>query len=256
MKAVKFCKKKYNIKTSNTLRLGTFEYYSKMDPSFSIADANEGWMQISGFNHADKYHGSAILDLHSSQGFVDQLQLNVRVAESGDAISNVLPRVKFRNCYIFCMSLLDDAEPLNPEEIDSDYDDFYCIDEEKLAEFAAYLCQLLEQQLKITDLNLDLIGSPSLQDISKSPVYITYFFQPVTYGDIASVEIQELIDTKNSSNFFENLIKGVSFVKSNKYIGNKEVRFLFLIHSESLGVIPVHMLPKDIELKPILKLLN
>ena len=44
---VKYCEEEFNIeKGCNTLQLGTFQYYREKDPSFSIADPEEGYVQI------------------------------------------------------------------------------------------------------------------------------------------------------------------------------------------------------------------
>lgn len=46
---IKYCESQYNVaNTSNTLQLGTFDYYREKDPSFSIADAKEGYIHYLG----------------------------------------------------------------------------------------------------------------------------------------------------------------------------------------------------------------
>jgi hypothetical protein len=251
----KFCEKKFNIKTCNTLRLGTFEYYSKLDPSFSIADADEGWMNINGFSKTNGIHGDTVISCtENPRGVIGRV--HVEVTGEGNQILSVRPRLRFRNCYIYCMSTLNSDEVPNPKDVDPSYDDYFSLDEQRISAFISNVASLLLQQIRFEDLALDQIGHPSISQLMETPIQLTYQTEHVTYSDARDTSITELIANQYSEKYFDELLKKTAFTKSANYAHEREIRTCFFLHTASVGLIPVKQDPKNIDLKPILQLLN
>lgn len=254
MKYIKYCENKFNINVSNTLQFGTFEYYSEMDKSFSIADVNEGWLIFSGFDNKNSLHGDYILNAVQPNGIIDGVTLDVAPSSAIGGVA-VTPKFKFRNCYMFCMSVINDGEEEAPEKIDEKYDSFYKIPPEKLQVFIHSIASELLKQLKHDDIEFEKIGNVGVVEFSQHPINVTCWSGVVEYKKLIPEDINKII-SENDAIGYENIFKNAIFSKEYKYTINREFRIVFVLHRDGVGVIPVKKIPKLINIKPILQFLD
>lgn len=247
MKIAKACEEKYNINLGcNTLQLGTFSHYANLDPSFSIADVKEGSLSIKNFSSTNSTHGDFIMSSIDSP-YNQKLTLDIKgLNEKGQVLSE--PNILFKNCFIFCTSLISETEIYNPRIIGENYNSFYTVENNSINSFSQYIANLLAEQLTHKDLDLDSIGNPPLK----------YFNSPITIETIsAAVKYEETKDPNPSvlQNFdHTEIFKYSSFTKDLRYKADQEYRFLYIIRHPIYGTIPVKTFPKLLNLKPILSL--
>jgi hypothetical protein len=157
MRLLKYCKRAHNIALGcNTFQLGTFDYYRELDSSFAIADAREGYIHYLGPEteivvDADELNGvtgGAVratdrTNIGAPPPFRNPGATNVQISGAtfeygADGIlhARVGPtldvKLHYPNSYIFCMSIVGDQEPPDPQKISSDYDSYYRIGRKNL----------------------------------------------------------------------------------------------------------------------------
>lgn len=134
MLIVKYCPKKYHISTTETIQIGTLNYYKKSDNLF-IADPFEG------------HHEHIIEDSHKTI----KIQRDETVKISDGRLSASLTinpggklelESQFPNVYIFCCSLVERPSIGHAKSISDEYDAFYIVNDPN------GFMQLVEQQLR------------------------------------------------------------------------------------------------------------
>ena len=98
---LKFCKPEHNILNKcHEIRFGTLQDYREMNPSFSIADQDEG-REYTDIISADPTNTTS------------EALKKIPPAWRGATISYSLVETTFPNCYIWCCSMSD--KPVSPE---------------------------------------------------------------------------------------------------------------------------------------------
>lgn len=271
MKLVKSCKAEHNIATGAThLQLGTYRYYREMDPSFSIADWEEGTIRYAGnipagspialspeqFNaitggnvavtgpgvvRPPPLPGAMRIDLSGcSMAFEDD-----KVLFSG------APRISYTypNAYMFCMSLLDDSDSADPGSISPEYDSSYQLSLEGVQEFGNRVARLLLEQLQIQDLDLTEMQKALQVQVFSAPAQVSTLASAVSYKDSREIELMTPEDfTANGivTRYHQSL-----FEKQEKYRSDREFRFVFLVHHQHLGPLPVATKPMLLDICPL-----
>jgi len=227
MSLLKYCNEKYNIaKGCPTIQLGTLQYYRELDPSFTIADPNEG-----------KY------------SFIIEDYDPVKGQETGTSqfvpiharLGNVIMMHTFPNCYIFCLSAdigknyLEMGKTFSPE-----YNSYYKITD--IDTFSIKLANILVENITLEHLNL---GSQNKE-------------QRLTLGDIKSISVRILnrfikywrVKSKIISNSkfqidTEDLdpISRFLFTKDSKFKEEREFRIAFLFEHPKFGTLSVKKAP-------------
>ena len=239
---VKFCKPEHNIlDRCHTIRLGTFEYYRDMDPSFAIADATEG---------------SELVDIDSLDTSTASRESLAALAGSGALaaqsfckIENIRLNVIFPNCYIWCCSRLPD--PITAEQgpkFDAAYTSFYKISDER--RFGEHLGSLL-----MTNITRTSFAEPALDILDRLSIAEMGELQLVRFQhDVLYVE-QKLstIDEGNLNAYAREIppLLRPLFVKPNKYANDREYRFVFLFQHLRHGPLAVRKDPVDLPVIPI-----
>ena len=96
---IKYCEEKYNIYSGcDTVHLGTLDYYREMDPSFTISDPEEASFELTNVGKP------LTLSKEQTEKITEGKCINapLKVEEGG----NIVKKLKFPNCYIFCASML------------------------------------------------------------------------------------------------------------------------------------------------------
>lgn len=249
MKLAKSCEEKFNIKHCNTLQLGTFSHYAEMDPSFSIADAKEGSLIIKNFSTADSAHGDTVINTVSSE-FNSELTLTVRAGATPDTIL-VEPNIKYRNSFIFCLSILNENEQYNPSIVNNENDSYYIIENNNINGFANYVLYLLKDQLTYDDIDFGAIGNPPIKDFISGQISVQIMHAEVMYPKTKDAAAESLNGYTPAD-----LFNYAAFNKDEKYKTDREYRFLYLITHPIYGIIPVKKSPKILLLKKIMDLIS
>ena len=177
---VKYCEEGFNItKRCNTLQLGTFQYYREKDPSFSIADPEEGYVQISADHKSlievpyaqwNRLFGQIMsIDENSNVkmggGTGQQLPGNIKFNASDgqfvfDGDRKVLKfnadldfKFFYPNSYIFCLSQEPNKESIDPKRIDNSYDSYYLLSEQKVPLLVQYISSVLTNTVRLEDID-------------------------------------------------------------------------------------------------------
>lgn len=139
---IKYCKKEFNpFNGCKNLQLGTAQYYREMDPSFSIADSQEGMISM----HDDKNH--IVME------------------------NNLGP-----NCYIFCISTKELSDETAKEQFHTDYDSKYYMNDPDF--LATVLGHSLQSQLCLDDFSE---GSQQILKQPGFKLRIRHYFGLVRY---------------------------------------------------------------------------
>jgi len=206
---VKYCKSIHNpLNGCRTLQLGTAEYYRAMDESNSIADNQEGFINL-------------VVNNPSMIGAIVQGNL-------GD------------NVYIFSMSTIDMPLIEAKSRFSSDYDSRYYIKDIKDIK---ELRDLLGNQL-LSQLTLDDFSEYSRQEIEENgglnKVYWICHAHPITYS-------MTLVMNGASLNVFDyDIWVESNFRKREHYQGDSEFRFLYVLFINGMILSPVTK-PKILE---------
>ncbi len=273
----KYCEKKYSLfEGCNTLQLGTFQYYRDMNPSFSIADIEEGWMQIktrlsdsfeisfekynSIFGHVYSIDSNGSFNFnkdrsksrlpagkasHKAQGgnYIIDVNRNVLIFNS-----NIDFRIYYPESYIFCMSLDDEIGPRNPSEIDHRYDSCYRIIPTRFREFVNVLCWLLILNLKRK--HIHSVEKP--HNLSKKE-FINGLECNVIVDNVDYVE-EKHVYLCDADDFNEDRLRDIYyssiFRKNKSKKSDNELRILITLHHDTLGYISVDKQPIILDLKP------
>jgi len=277
MEIIKFCKEEHNIRNGcHTLQLGTFDYYRTLDPEFSIADAEEGFIKYECKNDDALLINSRQLNAITGGGVtltdkdspipppsLSSVILKMDGSEfiiQADGTTKIKPgkveaEVHYPNCYIFCCSINENGKAPNPKTISDEYNSYYKISSTKLQDFTNTICRLIAQNLLIGDLKLE--GKRTLESHISTlgyPPNVSFRHGPVEYVKDKTIHLStpEDFDENNWMKiFFQSMFK-----KDKKYQDDKEYRFVFLIEHPVHRFLPVVTRPKILELNPIYNLLE
>ncbi len=239
-KLVKFCKPEHNLlDRSNTIRLGTLEYYRDMDPSFAgIADATEG------------QDSTLINSIDTSTASPESLAAIGPFAQAKHwQIENIRLNIIFPNCYIWCCSRL--RGPITPEQ-GTQYDEAYTSSYEikNARQFGEHLALLLMTNITRTafvDAARGRIDEFSISEMRA--ISINMFHGHVLYVD----EKISTIDEGLLSPYVRAIPQPLRpiFVKPTEFAENQEYRFVFLFEHQRYGSFAVRKDPVDLPVLPI-----
>jgi len=272
MELIKYCKKEHNIKLGcPTIQLGTFDYYRNMDPNFSIADAEEGFIKYTckaednlqiDSRHFNAISGGAVLlsDKDSPNPTKSLGRVNIKMnggeyigQEDGTTLikpGTIESEVFYPNSYMFCCSIHDGNEEIKPEKISKDYNSHYSIPRKNIQDFANTMCNVLTQNLLIGDIkyeNEKLVES-HLMTLGQAP-NIRCLHGPVEYVKEKTIILKEPKDFEENNwtkIFFQSMFK-----KHEDYRTDNEYRFVFIIEHQVHRILSVVEKPKIIKLNPI-----
>jgi hypothetical protein len=236
MQLIKFCKSQHNIHRGAKLQLGTlYGYRSIEDPA--IRDAAEGTYEFT-IEFPEEitldrqwcnllFQGSFAFgqtnDTPRFQGgfstHAERLTM-VRQNEDSVVLKNTLVRIKrnINNCFIFCMSLKEDAK----DKLFTDYDDYWAFSADKANEFSQRLGSLVFQQAKLVDFDdmVSKIHSPA----TASRLSLNVKHKKVTYR---SRHLK--INPGNIPSFGElvQVLSDIEFLKPESFQHENEYRFVF-----------------------------
>jgi hypothetical protein len=236
---VKFCKPEHNIlDRCYTVRLGTFEYYREMDPSFAIADAAEG------------RESTNINSMDSAAASPEAVAAVAAIAPLPHIqIKDIRFNVTFPNCYIWCCSRL--AEPITAAygaRFDNAYTSCYRIKD--AARFGEHLSALLMTNITRTafaDPARAILDGLSIAEMGE--ITLSVFHRDVLYVD----EKLSAIDEGQHSAYVRGIppVLRPIFVKPTKYADDREYRFVFLFEHRRHGSLAVRREPVDLPVIPI-----
>lgn len=236
---VKFCRPEHNLSDGcRTIRIGTLDFYRELDPKFMIADPTEG--------------------LEST--VVRSLSMETATRDAADAIKRVvrLPYVEvhniafrntFPNSYVWCCSRLPDgAFPITGSRFDSMYESSYEVTDDR--HFADHLAALILKHVRRRNFSetvqskIDDLPVFGLRDIN-----LFWKYREVLYVDQKTSVVEEGRLHPHVADI-EAAFRPV-FVKPNKFIDDREYRFLFWFEHPQLGILPVAKQPLDVPILPI-----
>ncbi len=272
MKIIKYCKSEHNIASMcNSLQLGTFDYYREMDPTFSIADSKEGFIQYLGPESPITINAE---QLNSVTGGVMQINDETTAGKpqhknpggthiemSGHEIifDNGVMRAKldgkldiklfYPNAYLFCTSLLGDRTTPDPSAVSEEYDSYYEIKTKSINDFIQHVRSTLMAQLTLDDLMLEKAMSSFPLTGLRQQFQIMCIHRPVEYVPEKEIRLSEPDDF--TENHFYEIYRDSIFKKHESYATDKEYRFAFFIAHPTLGFISVKSQPKLVDLKPV-----
>lgn len=245
---VKFCKPEYNIlKGCHTIRFGTLEYYRDLDPSFAIADENEG---------KDSIHVKSLQSDTAPSESIEFLKGNGLVVKGNFHFQSCDILNEFPNCFVWCCSRV--SQPVSLEQgkqFDAEYTSFYKIP--NATRFAGRLGQLLKDSLKktpISNSHFDDNAKDFIQGLSAygwmDEIDFNVFHHNVIYCDQKKVIIdgEQLTSYANAEKIPSSLLR--VFTKPKKYEENQEYRFIFLFQHKQYGVLGVQKEPVDLRIDP------
>ena len=242
---VKFCKPEYNILNGcHTIRFGTLEYYRDLDPSFAIADENEG-KETTGV-------GSFLTDTASREA-VDAVQA-VFPFPLGEGVSlqNCELRMTFPNCFIWCCSRA--VKPISIEQgtqFDLEYTSFYEIND--VGRFCRRLGELL-----INSLSSSEFANKAKNFLQGLPASEQKVNPNIVHHDVIYVEEKRsVIDEGQIHSYTENNLLPINplfrplFVKPKKYEKDHEYRFVCVFSHERYGILEARKDPVDRRIDPV-----
>lgn len=223
MKIIKFIDQKWKKKLKNegSIRIGTFDYYKKIENE-KIKDENDGGARI-------VYKGKKIITEEDNNLFFnDNIQLaNGWTIETNDC-SLIGEPSKF-NTFIFCCSIIKPEDDISKVKKTLGYDDYYQITNPNLfikQIGSALLSQTYDYLIKNPgkiDSNLDLFKHLKICCVCQP---IIYSKEP-KYNIIAEVNLENLNPkTINLDDFF---------TKDISYSENLEYRFVWIVFLEDIG---------------------
>ncbi|MRX28172.1 hypothetical protein [Kangiella sp. HZ709] len=277
MDLIKYCKEEHNIaKDCNTIQLGTFDYYRQMDPSFSIADPEEGSIKYTCRASSDLIINSrqfnaitggvvSISDKDSPNPTKPLSGAKISLGEGeyiyhADGTTTIKPgnidaEVYYPNCYIFCCSLLDPNESPEPKKISSDYDSFYKISQKDINPFSEAICKLIASDIQIGELKLDnqRLTSSHIMTLGHTP-NVRCIHGPVEYVEDKTIILnkpEDFDDNNWTRIFFQSMFK-----KDTMFMPDNEYRFVFIIEHPIHKILAVKKDPKIISLNPLYKFIK
>ena len=275
----KYCKQEHDISAGcNTLRLGTFEYYRELDPSFSIADPEEGylhvstaigseftlrpeqWNQLFGEGMRVSNTGGIPTSAFPARRFPGDISFQAKDGtfqfnDDGTFTfsSDIDFKFYFPNSYMFCMSIEDEKNVRSPTEIDTAYNSQYYIPENKLPTFISHVRRLLSQAVRLEHLrDLDSLLSTPLADLLAQTEFQP-MMGPVKYvpeKEITLKSVDDIDRNRLTITYFQSL-----FQKEEQYSRNREVRMIFALKHSKLGFLSVKSDPILLDLNPLLECL-
>lgn len=261
MNYYKSCKTKHNISLDwDKLRLGTFQDYREMDPSFSIADNQEGFTEIE--IHAnelmitteqwnDTIGNTGVLSIGKKMR--SELVKTVKFNDQGSSIAynenyltingKLTVSLSCPNVYMFCVS----TTSVSPETISGDYDSQYYFTEETIGQFIQIISKLIIKQFQTKQIDEGFNG-----ELAKPELFCRPIFRLVDYTDDKKLILRD--NKEFTINLLEEtILKGMFEKDKNKYSSDAEYRILFPIYHKEHGIIPVKKDAMFIELSESVK---
>lgn len=218
---VKFCKPEHNpLNGCPTLRLGTLEFYRSLDPSFMIADDEEG---------VDKHYVDNFVGYAADKASIDFLKSLGFGSEHQDFyMQNITIRRTFPNCFIWsCMYVEDSSSEVKGDRFDKNYTSSYKIKNPN--EFCEFLSDLLIKQFKVSNFSntsIDQLQSMSLNELSNIKI-------ACYHGRVVYVQKKEgRLSFGGLESYANNIPMEFRhfFVKTGKFVEDCEYRFAFVIY--------------------------
>jgi hypothetical protein len=248
-----------------------------MDPKFSIADECEGLISYSSSpteetpfyltpEQWNAISGGSVQITRAGQsgiarwpGPVNFSMKNSNMEFLGDGKikfhGNLEITHTYPNAYIFCVTALDNDEPVpDPSTIDKSYNSYYEFKPESLNSLVELLGNLLHQSLKYQDICFDHLQRPLPLSIPMQETGVSINHRQVDYFDERKHILMSPSDFEINS--LENRYQHVIFEKSNKYTDDKEYRFVFFVQHPKVGVLSVKKEPKIITFNNMASLLS
>lgn len=268
---IKFCKEEYNVANGcDTLQLGTFQFYRELDPSFSIADGEEGFIQYHGpeeqitinAEQLNSITGGAMHITDASTAGQPSFQNpgGTHISLSGHTIifedgvmrahldGEIDIKVFYPNAYMFCMSILEDDDVPDPSSISNEYDSYYEIDPKTIGKFIEGVGTALSSQLALGDIKIDGFMEQPLANM-RQPFAIQNTQGPVQYVPETEIRLNRPEDF--TENRFYDIYQESMFKKNQSYLGDKEFRIVFFIRHPQYGFVSANPAPKILNMKPI-----
>ena len=277
MDLIKYCKKEHNIRLGcPTIQLGTFDYYRTLDPTFLIADAEEGYIKYTckpdknlliDSRQFNAIAGGAVLitdkDSPNPTKSLGSVKLKMDGGEYiGQDDGSILIKpgtieseVFYPNSYIFCCSIFENDDKVDPKIIDENYNSYYKIPGKNIEDFANKMCQLLSQTLTIGNIKIEneKILESHLLTLGQAP-NVKCIHGPVEYVEDKTILLKDPKDFEE--NGWTRIFYQSMFKKSKEHESDNEYRFVFIIEHAVHRILPVVKDPKIIKLNPIYDLLK
>ncbi|EPT9139999.1 TPA: hypothetical protein ACGQXI_002856 [Klebsiella michiganensis] len=253
---VKNCDSKYNISLEQRyLQLGSLDYYRKIENT-EIADAGEGayeisieitnsWIPNDIINNVFHSHiningkknktvsPEIRLNYNENQIFFDT-EIRVReMQEDATFVDSLKANIKVThcNCYIFCMSILDDLSEV--KSCFNGYDDFWYFDYDLAEIFASSIKKELKKQLNrnisMHGWKLSMNDDTNAKEVLRKDIQIECVHGKVNYTPrIYRIDGADKLSVQHHLSILEE----VPFIKPDIeiYKRNKEYRFVFKVY--------------------------
>lgn len=155
----------------------------------------------------------------------------------------------YPNAYLFCTSIIEDGEELDPKKVSKDYDSWYEIKTKTIGDYIGHISNLLMSQLTLDDFKLDKALDKFPISGLKQQFQIMCVHQEVKYVDEKEIRLNDPNDF--TENRFHEIYHESIFKKDKKYSTDREYRFAFFFVHPVLGFLSVKTEPKILDLKPI-----
>ena len=243
----KFCPEEFNItKGCNTLRFGTL-YDFRNHENEKLRDNGEGRFTYNiSFPERTKVSNEWIAAIQMDVPGTIELG-DFEIGRDGAIVKSINMEGSSHNCWIFCGSRSSTSAGNISETHQSNWE----IPGDNIHSFATHLTSLIWNEIKHTDLPLDLLNKYSIQEIQQG-LGIATEVRPVTYGNRA-ILIQSEKDLPVEA--ILQLRADVPFTKPKGFESENELRFAFFLTFRDKKI-SIANKPKIVTLRPIDKALQ
>lgn len=222
---VKSCNRKYNVKNSKTIKIGTLHEYRETE-SLQILDKEEGFFDIF-FDLKDKYIETDLFNFlnysHNSH-----LSAHIKYLHLKDNYQNYI-RVDYdgkyswinNNRFIFCISKLNSHE--ESTTIFPDYDDYWYVSFFKKQQLIKLLEVSLFNEVKNRIANREKIFTK--QDINVGNLTIKSHSQDIIYSDRSLYLDNQNMDSMKDK--IMDIFRDIKYLKPDRFKKEAEFRIVF-----------------------------
>ena len=239
---MKFCRPEHNIlNRCHTIRFGTLEYYREMDPSFAIADSEEG-------------RESMDIQSVSSENASPEVRKMFPVLERGGThIEFSKMTTTGPNCWIWCCSLVpqgcSESDLMTKgKSIDSAYTSSFGITNR--FRFAECLTEILANSLPVSSglakSLKDILGRFTVREMNQLRVRSCHNVVEYIEEKKQTIDRGQVSPYSNLPPFLRRI-----FTKPKTFARDKEYRFAFWLEHPLHGVLSVQKDPIDLPILPI-----
>lgn len=243
---VKYCERRFNAAAeSKTIKIGTLDYYRRLDPSFTIADATEGIYSIK----VVRGDGDGVLtrdQVECVSGGTVSLTSEMRLNPDGEM--NLTWQAT--NCFVFSATVLDDESQLSKaaaRAISPEYDSWYAI--QSPSQFSMHIGNaILRLQRK------SVLAAESLESLASSPLGGESALRlRMKHGRVRYVDSRELTVPAHQLDSLPDIYElkqWSAFLKTADHSAQSEYRFTWWIESAVHGALDVAPDPVLLKLNP------